>query len=96
MPFDGSKPGPGRPKGSENKATKDFKEWAEKFFSSPKWRKSAEQRMVEGKAPHLETYALALLCGKPTDKVEHSGAGGGPMKIIFGGRYKPNGSRSGE
>lgn len=81
--------GPGRPKGVPNKATLELKEWAEKFFTSPAWRKSAEQRMRQGKAPHLETYLLQMHYGKPKEQIEHSGAGGGPLRVMFGGRYKP-------
>jgi hypothetical protein len=78
----------GRPKGAKNKATLEIKEWATKFFESPKWRKSAEDRMVKGKGAHLESYLLALTYGKPTDRVELTGNEGKPLTVIFGGRYK--------
>jgi hypothetical protein len=78
----------GRPKGAENKATREIKDWAEKFFTSKAWLKSAEKRMRQGKAPHLEGYLLALLCGKPKESIEHSGEGGGPIVVTFGGRHK--------
>jgi len=85
----GLRRGGGRPKGVPNKATKDLKEWAEQFFASPEWRKAAEQRMLKGKAPHLEGYLLPLIYGKPREQVEHSGEGGGPIQVLFGGRHKP-------
>jgi hypothetical protein len=37
---------------------------------------------------------LAYLVGKPTQAMEHSGEGGGPLQVVFGGRYRPDGSGS--
>jgi hypothetical protein len=93
VPFKPGKSGnpAGRPKGAENKATREFKEWAEQFFTSQQWRASAQKRMLQGKAPHLESYALALLCGRPKESHEHSGEGGGPIQVTFGGRYRSTG-----
>jgi hypothetical protein len=92
MPFQPGQSGnpAGKPKGATNLATREVKEWAEKFFASKKWRTSAESRMLKGKAPHLEGYLLALTYGKPVERVEHSGDEGGPIKLMFGGRYKPD------
>lgn len=78
----------GRPKGAENKATADIKAFASGVFFSPEWQESAIQRMKEGKAPHLETYLLQMLAGKPKESMEVTGDGG-PLKVIFAGRYKP-------
>jgi len=80
----------GRQKGVPNVATREVKEWAEKFFTSKQWRASAEKRMLAGKAPHLEGYLMALTYGKPVERVEHSGNEGGPIVMRFGGRYKPS------
>lgn len=44
-----------------------MKEWALEFFESPEWRQSAKSRILEGKAPHLETHVLAVLMPKPKD-----------------------------
>ncbi len=60
----------GRPKGAINKVTKAHKEWAHDLLTSEEWRKSARQRIVEGKAPHLETLILQQVTGKPKDVVE--------------------------
>ena len=79
--FDG-KPGPGRPKGAQNKATREFKTWAEKFFKSPDYRRSAEARILKGRAPALETYLAQLLHGKPKEQIEHSGEMTGVPAIV--------------
>ncbi len=65
--------GLGRPKGAQNKATREFKEWAQKFYKSPAYRRSVEQRILRGKSPQMETYLAQLLYGKPKEQVEHSG-----------------------
>ncbi len=65
--------GPGRPKGSQNRATKEFKQWAENFLKSEAYRRSAEQRILRGRSPQLEVYIAQLMYGKPKDQVEMSG-----------------------
>ena len=65
-------PGPGRPKGSKNKATREVKEWFADLFADPAWRESAKRRMIQGKAPHLESHGLSVLMPK-TDKTQVSG-----------------------
>lgn len=72
----------GRPKGVPNKATREFKAWAEKFFRSAAYRQSAERRILKGRALPLETYLAQLLHGKPKDQVEHSGEVGGVPAIL--------------
>lgn len=71
--------GPGRPKGSKNRLTKEIT----RFFESKEYAASATHRMTEGKAPHLETYWLNLLVGKPVDRHELGGPDGGPIVVKF-------------
>jgi hypothetical protein len=73
--------GPGRPKGSKNKATVAIKEWLANVFDSEEWRQSAIKRMVSGKAPHLEGHALQVFCPK-TDK--HQVEGSVTIKVVTG------------
>ncbi len=60
----------GRPKGAINRTTKAHKEWAHDLLTSKEWRDSAKQRIIEGKAPHLESLILQQVTGKPKDVVE--------------------------
>lgn len=76
-------PGPGRPKGLPNKATREFKDAARLFLESPAYRQSAERRMIAGKAPHLELFFLQHAYGKPVEKHEHAGEGGGPITFAW-------------
>ena len=69
----GLRRGGGRPKGAPNKATREFKLWAEKFTKDPAYRKGLEERLASGKAPQFEVYLHQLLHGKPKEQIEHSG-----------------------
>lgn len=73
----------GRPKGLQNKATRQFKEWAEKFFTSPAYRQKVEQRLLDGKAQPLEVYLYQMLYGKPTEQVEVSDLRRVPDAVTF-------------
>ena len=59
----------GRPKGSGNKSTAEIKAFAEKVLTSQEWQANVYRRMLDGKAPHIETYLLQLYAGKPKDTV---------------------------
>lgn len=61
--------GPGRPKGSPNKITREMKEWASGLLHSKKWRASAEQRILAGEAPQLEAHILQVILPK-TDRLQ--------------------------
>ena len=63
-------PGPGRPRGSVNEKTRQLLEWGESVIADPKWQASALQRMIDGEAPHLETYLLQRIHGKPKEVLE--------------------------
>jgi len=89
--FDGTTPGPGRPKGSLNKATKEIKDFWEGFYGSPTYLKSAKARILKGRAPHLEAYWLKRLFGEKSE-LEVTGPEGRPLGVMFGGRYRPDGS----
>lgn len=61
--------GKGRPKGSLNKVTRDIKAIAAAVLNDPEYMASARQRMIDGKAPHLETLYHHYIDGKPKDTV---------------------------
>jgi hypothetical protein len=63
----------GRPKGVLNKRTREVKEFTRRFLTSPAYVKNAEQRMLEGKAPHLEVLWHHYAYGKPKETVQVDG-----------------------
>ena len=60
----------GRAKGVPNIATREHKAFCKEFLESPEYRKSAMERMLEGKAPHLESLALGYAYGQPKRELE--------------------------
>jgi len=60
---------PGRPKGSLNKATRELKEYWDRFFKSPEYRESAKRRILAGTAAHLESFLLTKTYGKPREEI---------------------------
>jgi hypothetical protein len=63
-------PGGGRPKGSLNSATLELKEFWNRFFTSPEYRNAAKKRILDGSAPHLESYLLNKIYGKPRESLD--------------------------
>lgn len=83
----------GRKPGSSNKATRDVREFAQKFIDDEDYRESLRRRVLRGAAPHMEVLIWHYRFGKPPDKVEMTGEDGQLLgvRIVFGGRYKPEG-----
>ena len=67
-PFTKGNPGGGRPKGAQNKATLEIKEFARNFLMSDRYRKTLERRILAGTAPQIEVLLHHYAFGKPTDK----------------------------
>lgn len=66
--------GPGRPKGSENKATKAIRELAQALFDGEYWTRT-RQRLQSGRiAPAVEAKLLAYAYGEPKQQMELSGS----------------------
>ena len=63
----------GRPRGSPNKATREIREAAREVLENPRYRRSLEERLLKGTAPHMETLLHHYAYGKPTERLEHSG-----------------------
>lgn len=59
--------GPGRPKGLQNKATRDIQAFSRGMLERPEYIASLQQRLDEGKAPHMETLFHHYGWGKPKD-----------------------------
>lgn len=64
--------GRGRPRGALNIIHSELKEFWHKFFASEEYRQNAMKRIREGSAPHLESYLLNRIYGKPTEHVSLS------------------------
>lgn len=64
------KAGPGRPKGSLNKATREIKDIASGLLSDPAYVTSLKRRLTSGKAPHMETLLHHYAYGKPKETVD--------------------------
>lgn len=73
--------GKGRVKGVPNKHTAEVKEWAANVFNSEEWRESARKRMIQGRAPHLESHVIACLFPKPKDGFNLSPGNDGAIVI---------------
>lgn len=73
---------PGRPKGSLNKATIEVRELARRIVADPEYLENLATRVNSGQAAHMENLLWHYAHGKPTDKVEVSGANGA---ALFGG-----------
>ncbi len=78
----------GRPKGAKNKRTQltlETQEFWREFLSSPRYRASAEERVLKGTAPHLENFWHAKLNGKPPEHLTIAGDPDRPltMKVTF-------------
>jgi hypothetical protein len=64
-PFTKGNPGGGRPKGAQNKATLEIKEFARNFLMSDRYQRTLERRILAGTAPHMEVllhhYAFGIV-----------------------------------
>jgi hypothetical protein len=84
MPFDGSTPGPGRPKGSQNKSTKAFKDAVLRAYEGI-GGDAAFQKWAKKNPTEFYRIASRLIPNEVTSDPDK------PVihKVIFGGRYKP-------
>lgn len=73
----------GRQRGSKNKRTHEQLREVENladFMFDDFWKAAAKQRIMEGTAPHLESFLLAHKYGKPTERHEIANAPGETFK----------------
>lgn len=58
---------PGRPKGATNKSTRDIQAFSRAQLEDPEYVAALRERLIEGKAPHMETLLAHYAYGKPKD-----------------------------
>jgi hypothetical protein len=61
--------GRGRPRGATGLIQREFKECWHLFLNSDEYRDNAKRRILSGRAPHLESYLLNRIYGKPQEQV---------------------------
>ena len=92
MPFQPGQSGnkAGRPKGSKNRQTLEAEAFARGIVESSAYRASLEARVEAGSLPPgVETMLWHYAYGKPKESLEVSGDADAPLRVIFGGRYRP-------
>jgi hypothetical protein len=60
----------GRPKGSRNKTSIEVADFCRNMVESRDYRASLKQRLLDGKAPHMEPLLWYYAYGKPIDRIE--------------------------
>ena len=64
----------GRKPGTPNKATVEIKEFARSILEDPLYQKRLKDRVIQGKAPHIEALLFHYAYGKPTETTGEQGA----------------------
>ena len=84
-PFVKGDPRAGRPKGAKGKKTveRDRVAFWTAFLSSNKYLDNATQRVLRGRASHVENYWMPRVDGKPVETVELTGANRRPLKVVI-------------
>jgi hypothetical protein len=77
------KGGPGRPKGSTNKSTKEIKAISTRLINDPAYVESLKVRLRRGTAGAVEPLLFHYAYGKPKDTTEVTGADGVPLVISW-------------
>lgn len=72
--------GPGRLRGLPAKG--DIVSWARVFFASERYRKSLEQRILRGRANHMEIYLAQMLAGKPRETLRLENPEGEAVQFV--------------
>jgi hypothetical protein len=78
----------GRQRGTVNKVTVEIRDAARRLLELPDYRRNLRTRLIEGKAPHMETLLFHYAYGKPKETVEQSG----DQRIVIqwaGGDWNP-------
>jgi len=60
----------GKKKGDIGGKSKEIKKFFADFISGKEYRENIKQRILKGRAPHIETLAFHYTCGKPAERVQ--------------------------
>ena len=72
----------GRLSGTPNRATQEMRAFARSILENPAYRESIRQRIMQGKAPHLETLLYHYAYGKPRETVGFETADAARVKVV--------------
>ena len=75
----------GRKKGTPHKKTVELNMLTRlaPFIDGDEYTSNVKQRILRGRAPHMETYLAQRLHGKPIEKVELAGNDAKPIKVVI-------------
>ena len=77
--------GAGRKKGTPNKSTTEVGLFFRTILDSPDWQKKVQDYFATATIPHMPRHILELAYhygfGRPTEKLELTGANGGPIHV---------------
>ena len=62
--------GKGRPKGVQNKTTREMRDAARAILDRPEYQISLRERLDAGRAPHMETLLHHYAFGKPKEQLD--------------------------
>lgn len=82
--------GPGRPKGVQNKATREIKDFGEKLLKSKEYRDALKARIIAGEAPQMEQLLHHYTYGKPAETVKMDPPLQGPPVIVVAPGANPS------
>lgn len=71
----------GRPPGRKNNTTVEVRDAARRLVGDAEYRRSLRERLRNGNAGQMESVLWYYAYGKPSDKVELTGADGGPIGL---------------
>lgn len=83
MPRRPPPPGPGRPKGSRNKATAEIRDAARRLLADEKYVESLKYRLMAGKAQHMEVLLHHYAYGKPSETIDIGVPEGVTIRHVF-------------
>jgi len=75
----------GRPKGALNKKTieRNLLTRAAELVDGAEYFDNVKQRILRGRAPHMETYFAQRLHGRAVDSSDDQGASSKPIKVVI-------------
>jgi hypothetical protein len=79
----GKPPGPGRPKGLQNRNTLEVKQLATRILQDKDYLEALQRRLLRGEAGPIEVTLWHYAYGKPKERVELTGENRGPLRFTL-------------